>query len=85
MDWLTALVRSRALARAASVGGSLTNGDATRAVVPFTEWLLHVHGVENWQTLKRYALWNHYLDYRSDCVRHGMMFQSGECYGLTNV
>ena len=84
-SYVTNLIRERARARAESAGGSFSNVGCPKPTVRFTEWLYYEQGVVNFRELRKYELWNFYLDYRVDCVRMGLMFESGEVYGLDNV
>lgn len=79
------LIRERANARRERDAARETRGEASIVYVPFQAYLLWTLGVADWRSMKRYDLWNAYLDYQLDCVRYNVEFEHPQNYGLTNV
>ena len=79
-EWL---IRQRTEAKAAR-RRERRNPYATRAHMPFSEWLFFVHQIDDWKSIRPYKRWELYNSYQIDCITHGLEFEQCEQFGIFN-
>lgn len=77
------IIRQRAAAKRDRAIARTTKEDSLRDWVPFTEYLLHAKGVEDWHALGKYMLTDYYLDYELECLMARMEYEHPSRYGIT--